>query len=243
VTPLDPQRSRDRFQEGDLAGAIADARALVRDANAPDFARALAAVAAGEWTAGLAAAERALARDPRDALARWCRGEARVGLGDRTGALADWSWILEDDPSSRTAWKDRALLRALTGDRAGALEDLAHVGRLSPDDVVPRLWRTGLGVATDELLPFAAGRGWTARLALLLLGRATAAELLADLDGLDPGEQRARRCQVHGYAGLLLEREGRQKSAAAQYRACEATRVWHFVTHLWARERLRDGPR
>ena len=97
MIPLDPQRAHDRFQKGDLGGAIADARALARDANAPDFAQALAAVAAGEWTAGLAAAEQALARDPSDALARWCRGEARVGLGDRTGALADWSRILEDD--------------------------------------------------------------------------------------------------------------------------------------------------
>ncbi|MCA8922838.1 MAG: hypothetical protein KDD82_13575 [Planctomycetes bacterium] len=237
---LDPLRVRERFHAGDLAGAIDDARALAREANAPDVAQALAAVAEGAWELGRAAAERALARDPRDALARWCRGGARVGLGDRAGALADWSWIVEDDPASRTAWKDRALLRALTGDRAGALEDLARVGRLSADDVVPRLWRVGLGAPAEELLPFAAGQGWSARLAQLLLGRASAAELLAEAHGLDPAEQRARRCQVHGYAGLLLERD-RRDSAAAHYRACEATQVWHFVTHLWARERLRDG--
>ena len=241
VTPHDPQRARDLFHHGDLAGAIAEAQALARDKNGPDVAQALAAVAAGEWTRGLAAAERSLAKDPRDALARWCRAEARVGLGDPAGALADWSWILEDDPTSRTTWKDRALLRALTGDREGALEDLRHVGQLSPGDVVPRLWRAGLGAPPDELVPFAAAQGWNARLAQLLLGRATAAELLADIGRLDPAEQRARRCQVHGYAGLIHEREGRQESAAEQYRACEATGVWHFMTHLWARERLRDN--
>jgi len=239
VSELDPQRVKERFRVGNLGGAIADARVLAGEAGAPEFVRALAAVAAGEWEAGLRAAERALVQEPGEALALWCRGEARVGLGDRAGALADWSRIVEDDPDSRTAWKDLALVRALTGDRAGALADLAHVGRLSPDDVVPRLWRVGLGAPAEELEPFAEGEGWSARLAQLLLGRASADSLLAELADLEPGEQRRRRCQVTGYAGLLLERDGGDPTA--HYRACAATEVWSFVTHLWARERLRDA--
>lgn len=224
---------------GNLGGAIADAQALAAEGGAPAFAVALAAVASGKWAAGLEAAEQALAQEPGDALALWCRGEARVGLGDRAGALADWSRIVTDDPDSRTAWKDLALIRALTGDRKGALADLAHVGRLSPDDVVPRLWRVGLGAPAEELEPFADGEGWSARLAQLVLGRASADSLLAEVADLEPGEQGRRRCQVYGYAGLLLEGDGGDPTA--QYRACAATEVWSFVTHLWARERLRDA--
>ena len=237
------------FHAGDLAGAIEAARGLVAAAKPPSpsaagrpaWAEALVAVADGQWGPGLAAAERALAEDPADALARWCRGEARIGLGDRAGALADWSWIVEADPASRTAWKDRALARALLGDRAGALEDLGRLAALAPDDVVPRLWSAGLGGDPGPLLAFATGPGWSARLAALLLGRAEPAALWAETTHTTvEAEWRARACQVEGYAGLLAEREGRREEAIRRYQACVATGVWHFLTHLWARERLRD---
>lgn len=221
--------ARALFHEGDLAGAIEAAR------GASDHgARALVAVASGDWATGLAAAEQGLAERTDDGLALWCRGEARVGLGDRPGALADWSRLLEADPSSRTAWKDRAILRALEGDRAGALLDLGAVAALSPDDVVPRLWAAGLGGPEAPLEAFARGDGWSAELARLVLGTRAAADLLSS------SLAREQVCQVHGYAGLVAERRREREPALRHYRACRAIPVWHFVVHLWARERLVD---
>jgi tetratricopeptide (TPR) repeat protein len=226
-------RMRALFHEGDLAGAVETAAA-----EDEPCAVALCLVARGSWGAGLFAAQSALAADADDALALWCRAEARLGLGERSRALADWSRILETDPTSRTAWKDRAVLRALQGDRPGALADLERAATLSPDDVVPRLWTALLGGSAEPLAHFEAVPGWSARLAALVLGHATTDDLLA-LSAQDEDERRRRRCQVHGYAGLLAERLDPAR-ALAHYEACAATEVWTFVTHLWARERLAD---
>lgn len=232
-------RARAAFDAGDLAGAIALAREPAADL-AP-WAQALRAVTRGDWATGIAAAHHALLDDDGDTLARWCRAEARVGLGDRAGALADWSLILARDPDSRTSWKDRALLRALLGDRAGALADLRALAARSPADVVPHLWIAGLGGQAPELERFAAGSDWSARLAGLVLGRLPPGALRREATAVaDPGQQRARACQVEGYAGVLAERAGEAGAARACYRACVETGVWHFLTHLWARERLRE---
>lgn len=234
IATLDPVQdgARARFHEGDLAGAIA----VARDAGPA----ALVAVVSGEWGRGLELAERLLREEEGDALARWCRATARLGTGDRDGALADWSAIVESDPNSRTAWKDRAILRALLGDRPGALSDLAQAAALSPDDVVPHLWTAGLGGPREPLAAFARGDAWSAALARLVLGERTVDELLPVVAREPHDEQRRRRCQVHGYAGLLAEREGDRERALREYETCVATNVWHFVTHLWSRERLID---
>jgi hypothetical protein len=232
----DEGSARRRFHDGDLAGAIS----LAREALPAAWAGALVAVVSGEWVRGLELAERLLAADGADALARWCRATARVGTGDRPGALADWSWIVERDPTSRTAWKDRAVLRALMSDRAGALGDLAQAASLSPDDVVPCLWMAALGGARGPLLAFARGDAWSADLARLVLGQKTIDELLPVIAREPDDEQRRRRCQVHGYSGLLAERDGDRARAFREYERCVATDVWHFVTHLWSRERLVD---
>jgi tetratricopeptide (TPR) repeat protein len=229
-----------RFHEGDLAGAIDECKEAIRlRPPGEPVARALVHVSRGEWASGLEAADAALAADARDGLARWCRAEARLGLGDRPGALADWSLILASDPTSRTAWKDRGVLRALMGDRAGALEDLARAALLSPGDVVPRLWLAGLGGEGALLAPFAREEGWSGTLARLLMGRVPAAEGLAGaLAAPTERERRERRCQVHGYLGLLAERDGDRVGARHHYEECASTGTWHFVTHLWSRERL-----
>jgi hypothetical protein len=231
--------ARTRFHDGDLAGAIE----LARGARLEPWAGALVAVVSGEWRQGLELAEGLLRGDADDALARWCRATARLGCGDRPGALADWSWILERDPTSRTAWKDRAILRALMGDRAGALSDLAQAAARSPDDVVPHLWIAGLGGPREPLRAFARGDGWRAELAGLVLGEKNVDDLQPVIARESEEEQRRRRCQVHGYAGLVAERDGDPGRAFAEYERCVATDVWHFLTHLWSRERLADRGR
>lgn len=242
ASPAAPARElRARFRAGDLAGALDLARA--RGASGDAGCAALLAVARGAWPDALAAAGAALDADARDGLARWCRATARLGGGDRAGALADWTRLLEDDPATVTTWKDRAVARALVGDRAGALADLARAGELAPGDVVPRLWAAALGGPREasDLAPFAAGAAWSARLAALVLGRAEPDALLDVVarEVEDEAERRRRACQVHGYAGLLFE--GRDpEGARRRYEAAAATEVWTFLTHLWARERLRD---
>lgn len=222
----------ERFLSGDLAGAVAVAP--------PDHP--LSAVARGAWAEALEAAR------GDDPLSRWCRATARLGLGDRAGALADWTRVVEAAPGSPVARKDRAVLRALLGDREGALTDLAAAAALDPSDVVPRLWAAGLseGRARTEagatLAPFARSPGWSGRLAALVLGEVPVEALLAQLEAepLAEGDRQRRRCQLHGYAGLLAERDGDLGAARGHYEACAATAVWTYLTHLWARERLVD---
>ncbi len=227
---------RTLFLAGDLAGAVA----------AASPGHALRAVARGGWPEALAMAETALAADPDDPLALWCRASARLGLGDRPGALADWTTLAERAPATPVPWKDRAVLRALLGDRAGALADLARAATLAPDDVVPHLWGVALGGVLGggpgELRAFVRAGGWSGRLAALLLGELRVDALLAGLEAepLDEATRLRRRCQLHGYAGLLAERDGDPRSARAHYEACVATEAWTFLTHLWARERLVD---
>lgn len=214
------------FLAGDLAGALA---------VAPP-GHALGAVARGDWPAALAAA------DPADPLGLWCRATARLGLRDRPGALADLTAVLERAPGSAVAWKDRAVLRALLGDRQGALDDLAEAATRAPSDVVPHLWAHTLGGGPGELRAFVCAGGWTGRLAALVLGEVRVDALLAALEAepLAEDERRRRRCQLHGYAGLLAERDGDAGAARGHYQACVATETWTFLTHLWARERLVD---
>lgn len=220
------------FVAGDLAGAVA----------AAPPGHALGAVARGDWPAALALAKDP-AKDPADPLALWCRATARLGLGDRPGALADLSALIARTPASPVAWKDRAVLRALLGDREGALHDLAGAAARAPSDVVPHLWALALGgvlgAGPGELRGFG---GWAGRLAALVLGEVRVDALLAGLEAepLAEAERLRRRCQLHGYAGLLAERDGDARAARAHYEACVATERWTFLTHLWARERLVD---
>lgn len=218
------------FLAGDLAGAVA----------AAPPAHPLAAVARGAWSSALSSAFAAGAGG--DPLSLWCRATARLGLGDRPGALADWTAVIEAAPGSPVARKDRAVLRALMGDRAGALADLAAAAALAPSDVVPWLWAAALGGGLDGLAPFARSPGWSGRLAALVLRDARVDALLAALEAepLAEAERLRRRCQLHGYAGLLAERDGDARAARAHYEACAATEAWTFLTHLWARERLVD---
>lgn len=216
----------ERFLAGDLAGAVA----------AAPPGHPLAAVARGAWAAALEAAR---ADDP---LTLWCRASARLGLGDRAGALADWTRVIAAAPASPVARKDRAVLLALLGDRAGALRDLAAAAERAPADVVPCLWAAALGGGLDGLVTFARAPGWPGRLAALALRQVRVEALLASLEAepLAEDERLRRRCQLHGYAGLLAERDGDPRAARAHYEACVATEVWTFLTHVWARERLVD---
>ncbi|MCW8142163.1 MAG: hypothetical protein KIT58_24915, partial [Planctomycetota bacterium] len=51
-------------------------------------------------------------------------------------------------------------------------------------------------------------------------------------------ERRERVCVVHGFLGLLAERDGDPARATAHYRRCAAVRLVMWAQHHWAVNRL-----
>jgi serine/threonine protein kinase/predicted TPR repeat methyltransferase len=123
-----------RFQEGDLSGALA---ALTRAVElAPDFTeaynnRGVVLSALGDLGAALRDFQRALELNPQHLQAYANRAQAHAAAGDPRAALEDWSRYLEarDEPLARY---HRADAREKLGDYEGAVEDAARALELDP---------------------------------------------------------------------------------------------------------------
>lgn len=83
------------------------------------FARGLVAFHRAQWNDAIAAFDRALAADSKDARARYYRGLARARAGDTAGAIEDLEQALRDQPDLPHAWLDLGIAYL----SAGRLQD------------------------------------------------------------------------------------------------------------------------
>jgi tetratricopeptide (TPR) repeat protein len=128
-----------RFDEGDVAGAVAGLTAAI--AETPDaadlyFYRAQVLAEAGDHSRALADFDRALTLDPAMGAGRQRRAETRVDAGDYAGAIADYSAILAasgDDAERRfDALTQRAQLYTLSQAPEAAIADFSAAIALEP---------------------------------------------------------------------------------------------------------------
>ncbi|MBI4617974.1 MAG: tetratricopeptide repeat protein [Planctomycetes bacterium] len=125
-----------RYDQGDLAGAIADyTREIELDpiTAAAYSDRGIALYDRGDLAGAIADYTRAIELDPSNALGYSNRGAARKGQGDLAGAIADFTRAIELDPNFTTAYDNRGAVRRGQGDLAGAIADFTHAIELDPN--------------------------------------------------------------------------------------------------------------
>jgi tetratricopeptide (TPR) repeat protein len=130
-------RGRDRFQNGDKAGAEADfTKAIELD---PKFGgayimRGVAKKAAGNLESALADYDKGLELVPTDANAWYDRGEIKFRLDDYAGADKDFTKAIELNPKDALAYDMRGSARTyIDKKQQAAEEDFAKAIELEPD--------------------------------------------------------------------------------------------------------------
>ncbi len=89
--------------------------------------------AQGRVEEALAAYDRAIELDPRNATAFNNRGAVKADRGDVDGAIADYTRSIEHDPSNAHVWANRGRYRSGKGDHEGAIGDLERAVKLNPN--------------------------------------------------------------------------------------------------------------
>lgn len=101
-------------------------------AAAPPLEEVQSLIDRGDFRAALDAANRLIARSPRDSEAHRLRANARRNLGDLAGALEDGNKAVELDPSNARALGGRAIIKQQLKDIPGAVADLDRALTVNP---------------------------------------------------------------------------------------------------------------
>jgi predicted Zn-dependent protease len=91
-----------------------------------------AALAKGDAKAALAAAQKAIVAEPREALFYSLAGAAEAKAGNAKAARAAYDAAIERNPAYFAFWLERGLLRKAAGDAAGAKGDLEKAHEMLP---------------------------------------------------------------------------------------------------------------
>lgn len=91
-----------------------------------------AALAKGDTKAALAAAQKAIVAEPREALFYSLVGAAEAKAGNAKAARAAYDAALERNPGFFAFWLERGLLRQANGDKAGGRKDIEKAHALLP---------------------------------------------------------------------------------------------------------------
>ncbi len=123
-------------EKGDLDGALRDLDRAVVLCGGDDAGvlarRSMIRLDRGDVDGALEDAEAAIARDPRDVVARGQRAKVRRQRGELDAAIADLAEAVAIDPGHIGSWLDLGLLRMDAGDLDGALSDLNRAVELDP---------------------------------------------------------------------------------------------------------------
>jgi Flp pilus assembly protein TadD len=129
-------RASERLAVGEVDEALADiarARQLAPDDADASALEAVIAVAQNRSDDAYAAAERAVAANPRAASARIALSYAQQSRFDLAGARASLEHAVELEPRNALAWARLAELRASFGDLRGALSAAEEASTLAPE--------------------------------------------------------------------------------------------------------------
>jgi lipoprotein NlpI len=138
---------KDKFQKGDLDGAIAaynHALDLDPKAAAALYNRGLVKEAQENADGALADYSAAIEADPKMAMAYYSRGLARHSHGDLDGATGDYNQTVQIDPKNALAYFNRGLIRMQRDDIDGAIVDSSRALELDPH-LIQAYYNRGLG--------------------------------------------------------------------------------------------------
>ncbi len=161
---------------------------------------------------------------PDYALAYSNRGNAHTGAGFYERAIADYVLAIGLAPDFAKAYKNRANAKYFLGRYAAALVDYEAALEIDPFDTYSIMWRY-LAALRNQDDPAEAREAlhsglrdvdaerWPAVVARHLAGRATAREVLAEIDGGDSAKRVERQCETYFYlasARLIAGDAGQQ---------------------------------
>ncbi len=241
-------RGNVHFAGRDYLAAITDydSATVIR----PDYAQAHnnrgnAYVALNDYGQAVAAFGEALHIKADYALAYKNRGNAHAGAGFYERAIADYDLAIIFEPDLAKAYNNRANAKYFLGRFPSAMIDYEAALEIDPFDIYSMLWRY-LAAARNGNEP--AGRAalrsriydieedrWPAVVARHYLGRASAAEVLAETDAAAAASERLeRRCEAYFYFGAQAQIEGDDQAAQRLFRESVATDVTRFIEYIGA---------
>ena len=202
-------------------------------------------VALGAYEQAVAAFDEAILVKPVYALAYKNRGNAHTGAGFYDRAIADYDLAVGLAPDLAKAYNNRANAKYFLGRYAAAVVDYEAALEIDPFDTYSMMWRYLAALRNrndpaDALEGLRARLGdvdaerWPAVVAHHLLGRATAGEVLAEIDAADSAKRVERQCEAYFYLGSARLIAGDRQAAARLYRNSIATDVKRFIEYIGA---------
>ena len=243
------------YNRGTVHFVARDYRAAITDYDSatvirPGYAQAHnnqgnAYVALGAYEQAVAAFDEAILVKPDYALAYSNRGNAHTGAGFYQRAIADYDLAIGLAPDLAKAYNNRANAKYFLGRFAAASVDYEAALEIDPFDSYSMMWRYLAALRNQDdpagarealrsgLRDVDAGR-WPAVAARHLAGRATAREVLAEIDAGGSAKRVERQCEAYFYLASARLIAGDRQAAARLYRDSIATDVKRFIEYIGA---------
>ena len=239
---------------GDLDGALADYNRVLElsgDSASAYYNRGVVKQAKGDLDGAIADFNPAIQLDPTNVAAYHSRGGAKAKKGDLDGALADYDRAIELNPKNAATYYSRAGLFFSVRKWGAALEDYNRFFELSKQDQeYPRLYvwliraRSGqTDAANKELVDYLQQRGkaadWFSTVASHLLGRISAADLLAAAKSSDKNKENGQLCEAWFYVGMKKLIGGDKSGAQDCFNKSVGTDQKEYTEYHFARAELK----
>jgi lipoprotein NlpI len=243
------------YNRGSVHFVARDYRAAITDFDSatvirPGYAQAYnnmgnVYVALDAYQQAVVAYDEAILVRPDYALAYSNRGNAHTGAGFYQRAMADYDLAIGLAPDFAKAYKNRANAKYFLGRYAAAMVDYEAALEIDPFDTYSMMWRYLAALRNRDdpaearealrsgLRDVDAGR-WPAVIARHLAGRATAQEVLAEIDSGDSATRVERQCEAYFYLASARLIAGDRQAAARLYQDSIATDVKRFIEYIGA---------
>lgn len=200
----------------------------------------------GKYDRAIQDFDQVLRLQPDHALALYNRGNifAQKGVHDR--AFTDLDQAVRLNPKIKNAFRSRGRVRFYQGKFKAALPDFVTAVRLNPKNTYAILWlylgQERAGKRGKSLLAENASRldltQWPGQVVDFYLGRTTADDLKASIDGPDSRERREKECEYFFYVGEYYLLRGEKKAAAKMFRRALDTGITDFIEYTTAKVEL-----
>ncbi|MGE0606312.1 MAG: tetratricopeptide repeat protein [Pirellulales bacterium] len=187
----------------------------------------------------VAAYDKLIAEDPKNAGAYNQRGAAKFKLGQIEESIADFDKFLSLEPDAEPAHWMRGISYYYAGEFEKGRKQFEGYQTYDSNDVENAVWRylcmapeVGVEQARDEILKIGDDRRVPMRQVYdLFAGKATADDVLAAVEAGDPpaAKKNERLFYAHLYLGLYAEANGQDEEALAHLQQAQSHRIGHYM--------------